>query len=168
MACTEEKEEIKSLKDELSQLQNKYDRLEKRQSKLDAMNKLFNQYSITSETDIHGNITYVSEPFLAISGFSKNELMGQPHNIVRHPDMPKEAFKEMWETIQAKKVWHGEVKNRKKDGGYYWVDSIVFPILNHDNEITGFKSIRVDITQKKKVHDVLDELISDENNHLIF
>lgn len=164
MDCTKEHEEIARLKKELSELKTQYKHLEQEQHQLDAMYQLFNKHSITSETDLNGIITYVSKPFLDISGYKETELLGQPHNIVRHPDMPKEAFKDMWETIQAKKVWQGEVKNRKKDGGYYWVESIVFPIFDHNNTVTGYKSIRVDITQKKKVHDVLDDLMNLEES----
>jgi PAS domain S-box-containing protein len=74
------------------------------------------------------------------------ELIGKPHNIVRHIDMPQEAFKEMWETIQAKQIWQGEVKNRKKDGGYYVVLSTVMPIVDSQGNIVEFMSVRHDIT----------------------
>ena len=75
--------------------------------------ELFNKYTITSETDTKGIITYVSEPFVDICGYSKEDLIGRSHRLIRHPDMPDSAFKEMWETITAKQIWRGEVKNRK-------------------------------------------------------
>jgi len=124
------------------------------------INDLFNKYTITSETDVKGVITYVSQPFIDISGYSKEELIGNTHRLIRHPDMPSEVFKQMWETITNKEIWHGEVKNRKKDGGYYWVDSVVFPIIEA-NEIVGYKSIRVDITAKKEEKELLNDLLGD-------
>jgi len=122
------------------------------------INDLFNKYTITSETDVHGVITYVSDPFVDISGYSREELLGSTHRLIRHPDMPDAVFKQMWQTITKKQIWTGEVKNRKKDGGYYWVDSVVFPILNKD-KIVGYKSIRVDITMKKRESELLHDLM---------
>ena len=125
------------------------------------INDLFNKYTITSETDVNGTITYVSQPFVDISGYSKEELLGSNHRLIRHPDMPDSVFKQMWDTITNKQIWSGEVKNRKKDGGYYWVDSVVFPIMKGD-EIIGYKSIRVDITAKKAAQEVLNNLLGEE------
>jgi len=82
---------------------------------------------ILSETDEKGMIVSINDDFLRISEFSEEELIGKPHNIVRHEDMPKAAFKDLWETIQNGKVWHGFVKNRTKSDGYYWVYATVFP-----------------------------------------
>lgn len=114
---------------------------------------LLNQYkkavdmtAIVSKTDLRGIITYVNERFCDISGYTKEELLGKSHNIIRHPDMPKEAFKSMWETIKQKKSWSGIIKNRKKDGGYYIVDTTVFPILDTNGDIIEYMSIRHDIT----------------------
>ncbi len=109
---------------------------------------------ITSTTDLKGIITSASDAFCEISGFSRKELIGTNHNISRHPDMPKSAFKAMWGTIQAGKVWRGRVKNIKKDGGYYWVDAIIEPIFDKQGRIEAYMSIRVDISDKVK----LDEL----------
>ncbi|MFA6788109.1 MAG: PAS domain S-box protein [Arcobacteraceae bacterium] len=74
----------------------------------------------------------------------------------------------MWKTIKSKSIWRGEVKNRKKDGNFYWVDSIVFPILNHQQEIIGYKSIRIDITDKKKLSGMLGDLLTNEEMILKF
>lgn len=164
MDCTQEREEIAQLKKALEEQKQKNEQLLQECTKLDAMNDLFNKYTITSETDTKGVITYVSEPFIEISGYSREELIGKPHNIVRHEDMSQEAFKELWETIKNKQIWRGEVKNRKKNGGYYWVDSIVFPLLDAQGNIEGYKSIRIDITHKKELHDVLGGLMSVEEN----
>lgn len=125
------------------------------------INALFNKYTITSETDLKGTITYVSQPFVDICGYTKEELLGSNHRLIRHPDMPDLVFQEMWDTITNKEIWSGEVKNRKKDGGYYWVDSVVFPIMDEEDNITGYKSIRVDITAKKEKEEILKDLLGE-------
>ncbi len=82
---------------------------------------------IVSETDEKGIMIYANEDFCKIAGYTKDELIGQPHNYVRHNDMPKAAFADMWETIQNGKIWKGIVKNKTKDGGFYWVNATAFP-----------------------------------------
>ncbi|VFR18254.1 probable methyl-accepting chemotaxis protein [plant metagenome] len=99
------------------------------------------QYLI-SKTDLKGRITYCNPAFLAISGFSREELLGQPHNIVRHPDMPPAAFADLWRTLQARKPWLAVVKNRHKHGGFYWVLANAMPVIE-DGEVTGYASVRV-------------------------
>ena len=96
---------------------------------------------IVSTTDPKGLITYVNDEFIRLSGFSREELMGQPHNLVRHPDMPAGAFKDLWDTVQAGKPWHGMVKNRCKNGDCYWVDANVTPMVER-GRIEGYVSIR--------------------------
>ena len=115
--------------------------------------------SIVSKTDPRGYITYVNEKFCKISGYTKDELIGKNHNIVRHPDMPKEAFKEMWDTIKNKKqIWQGIVKNRKKDGSFYYVDATIKPILDLNGNVLEYIALRIDITdimdQKKQLNDL--------------
>jgi len=102
----------------------------------------FSDGLIVSSTDLKGIITYANRKFCEIAGYTRQELMGKNHNIVRHPDMPKAAFKELWDTIQAGKEWTGVVKNLRKDGRYYWVYSHIAPILNNDGEITGYTAAR--------------------------
>jgi len=97
--------------------------------------------TLVSVTDIKGRITYCNPAFVAVSGFTNAELMGQSHNIVRHPDMPSEAFRDMWATIQSQQPWTGLVKNRRKNGDYYWVQANATPMLDGDR-ITGFLSVR--------------------------
>ena len=96
---------------------------------------------IVSTTDPRGIITYVNDEFIRLSGFSREELMGQPHNLVRHPDMPGGAFKDLWDTVQTGKPWHGMVKNRCKNGDFYWVDANVTPMVER-GKIEGYVSIR--------------------------
>jgi PAS domain S-box-containing protein len=96
---------------------------------------------IVSKTDAKGGLTYFNDQFVAASGFTEAELMGQPHNIIRHPDMPAEAFANLWTTLQAGKPWSGAVKNRRKNGDFYWVLATASPI-QENGRITGYTSIR--------------------------
>jgi PAS domain S-box-containing protein len=113
---------------------------------------------ITTETDKKGIITRVSQAFCKISGYTKEELIGKPHNIVRHPDMPKEVFKNMWDTLKKGKIWEGEVKNLKKDGGFYWVHAIISPKCTKAGGNCGYTVIRYDITDKKAVEELTANL----------
>lgn len=97
---------------------------------------------LISGTDAQGNITYCNEAFVAVSGYKKEELIGQPHNMIRHPDMPPAVFKEMWQTISSGRVWMGLVKNRRKDGDHYWVSAFVTPVLE-GKKVVGYESVRV-------------------------
>jgi aerotaxis receptor len=103
---------------------------------------------LISTTDINGNITYSNEAFIAISGYSQSELIGSPHNIVRHPDMPKAAFGVLWEHLKAGKSWMGVVKNRCKNGDFYWVSAYITPI-KENGRIVGFESVRVKPTREQ-------------------
>ncbi|HEX4918964.1 MAG TPA: PAS domain-containing methyl-accepting chemotaxis protein [Limnobacter sp.] len=96
---------------------------------------------IVTKTDLKGRITYANPAFVEISGFTLDELMGQPHNVVRHPDMPRDAFKDLWDTVRRDEPWKGLVKNRCKDGGYYWVDAYVTPLTQNGQKI-GYMSVR--------------------------
>lgn len=96
---------------------------------------------LISTTDLKGMITFVSDEFVRISGFEREELIGKSHNVVRHPDMPPAAFRDMWDTIKAGGSWRGMVKNRCKDGSYYWVDAFVSPVTK-DGRIIGYQSVR--------------------------
>jgi len=119
------------------------------------LKNLIDKYIISSSTDLKGKITEVSDAFCKISGYSREELIGKPHNIIRHKDMPKSAFKDLWDTIQAGKTWSGEVKNLKKDGGYYWVYANVEPLFNKKGDIEGYAAIRLDITDSVHLKDEL-------------
>ncbi len=111
-------------------------------------------YVITSSTDIRGTITEASSAFCEISGYSKEELIGRKHNLLRHPDMPTSLYDEMWRELKAGNVWRGEIKNRRKDGSSYWVFSTISPQFNEAHRIVGYSSIREDITDKKRVEEL--------------
>ncbi|MFK5913473.1 MAG: PAS domain-containing methyl-accepting chemotaxis protein [Woeseiaceae bacterium] len=98
--------------------------------------------AIMSTTDLKGALTYINQEFLDISGFTTDELIGKNHNVIRHPEMPSAAFENLWATLKSGKAWMGLVKNRCKNGDYYWVDAFVTPLAKN-GEITGYESTRV-------------------------
>lgn len=105
---------------------------------------------LVSITDLDGRITYANDEFCAVSGYSLDELIGQHHNIVRHPDMPKEAFGDLWQKLKRGDSWRGLVKNRCKNGGFYWVDAYVTP-LYEQGKIKGYQSVRTRPSQAQKI-----------------
>lgn len=113
---------------------------------------------IVSKTDSKGIITYANSEFCRVSGFNKEELLGKPHNIVRHIDMPKEIFEQMWYTIkELKKPWIGKIKNQKKEGSEYWVHAIINPILDIQGNIIEYIAIRTDITELETTKEYLQK-----------
>ena len=124
--------------------------------------------SLVSKTDTRGIITYVNDTFAKLSGYTKEELLGKSHNIVKHPDMPSSIFKEMWETIQSKQVWRGVIKNRKKNGDTYYVRSTISPIVDADDRIVEYIAIRTDITELESYRELLEERLSLSNNNLLY
>lgn len=103
---------------------------------------------IVSETNEKGIITYANNDFCTIAGFSKEELIGKPHSLVRHQDMPKAAFEDLWKTVKAGKIWNGIVKNRTKNGGFYWVNATAYPSKTRNGEIR-YISVRVKPTKEE-------------------
>ena len=112
---------------------------------------------VVSKTDITGHITYVNDTFCKLSGYNQEELINHPHSMIRHPDVPSKVYKKMWETISAKKSWHGEIKNRAKDGSTYYVDAHIFPLVNHKNKITEYIAIRSNVTHRVKTKKNLEK-----------
>jgi len=101
----------------------------------------FEGRAIISQTDTKGTITFANRQFCDVSGYKIDELVGQPHNIVRHPDMPRAVFEKMWKNIKSGQAWHGLIKNLRKDGLYYWIEMEILPIKNGDDEeIIGYIS----------------------------
>ena len=116
--------------------------------------KIVDENVLTSSTDLDGNITYASEAFCEISGYSKDELIGTNHRIIRHSDMKESTYKELWETITSGKTWKGEIKNKKKNGDYYWVKASISPMFDNKGEIISYTAIREDITDKKIIEEI--------------
>jgi len=100
--------------------------------------------TLVSTTDLQGRIVYCNGAFVTVSGYSREDLLGQPHNMIRHPDMPPEAFRDMWATIQSGQPWSAMVKNRRKDGDHYWVQANVTPLLDERGKPNGFMSVRTE------------------------
>ncbi|WP_416824195.1 PAS domain-containing protein [Helicobacter ganmani] len=119
---------------------------------------------IVSKTDLKGRILYGNRIFIELSGYAEKELLGKPHNIVRHPDMPKVIFKFLWSFIQQRKEIIAYVKNLSKDGSYYWVKAYVTPSFNSKGEIVGYHSIRLKPTEqaKKTINALYKELLEVE------
>lgn len=124
---------------------------------------------IISRTDLRGIITYANETFAQISGYEVDELLGKPHNIVRHPDMPKSVFKGLWEALKMGQKWEGAVKNLRKDGGFYWVWAEISTV-EKDGRVVEYKSMRSPIAPQDKItYQRLYESmkISEENQILV-
>jgi len=117
--------------------------------------KAISQVAIVAYTDLQGRITYANENFSKISGYALEELYNQDHRLLNSGLHDKFFFADLYKTIMAKKVWRGEIRNKCKDGTYYWVDTQIIPILNKEGEIQNFASIRFDITQRKIMEESL-------------
>lgn len=167
------------------ELMEAYDMIEQHnitlKSEVDETSLLLEQYKlaidttmVVSKTDSKGRITYVNQTFCDLSGYTAEELIGKPHNIVRHPDVPKEVFKEMWETIRSKKSWHGELPNRRKDGTAYYVDAHIFPLLDKNNEIVEYMAIRSDVTKRVEMEQKLikehryNQMLFNDQENIVF
>ncbi len=133
----------------LRQVQNSNEKVNKLAEELNFQIFALNQHAIVSSADVLGNITYVNERFCEISGFSKEELIGNNHRIVKSNEHSKAVFVDMWETISSGNVWQGEIKNKTKSGGFYWVSASIVPFLDEGGEPFKYISIRTDITKRK-------------------
>jgi PAS domain S-box-containing protein len=125
--------------------------------------RVINESSTVSRTDLNGNITYINERFCKLNGYNQDELLGKAHSILRSPDTPKSFFKELWETIQSKQVWQGIFKNLTKNGDITYMDTTIVPILDINNEIIEYMSIRHDVTQlvnlRQEIEDTQKEVV---------
>lgn len=127
---------------------------------------VFDGRSLISETDTKGIITYINRKFTEMTGYTSDEVIGKAHNILRHPDMPRSAFEEMWKVIQTGKIWEGYVKNLRKDGKYYWVVVHIVPKLDDEGKIIGYIASRKvpDRIKLKTIEQQYHELVKQESN----
>jgi PAS domain S-box-containing protein len=163
----------------LLQKVDKYAKIIIAEKEINSKNKLLAEYkkavdasSIVSMTDSKGIITYANEKFCNISGYSLEELVGSRHNIVRHPEIDDEVYKQLWETITDKRVWKGVIKNISKNNNTYWVDSTIVPMLDEENNIKEYMSIRTDVTDLmfqremiEQMSNAQDSIVAHATNH---
>jgi PAS domain S-box-containing protein len=133
---------------------------------LEQYKEIVDRSAVVSKTDIYGLITYVNSKFCESSGYCEEELIGKSHNIIRHPDMPSEEFENLWMTIKSAKPWFGKVKNRKKNGDAYYVDTVINPVLNDNGEIIEYIAIRHDITELEQYKDLLKDELQIKNKNM--
>jgi PAS domain S-box-containing protein len=142
-----------------SKVKMKTIKIHKQKEYLKSLLEIYDKNVIFSRTDLKGTILHVSDAFCKISGYTKRELIGQNHNIIRHPDMPKETFKYLWDCLKKGQKVNLEVKNRKKDGSYYWVDAEFDPYFDLKGNHVGYSAVRKDITANKDIDDIQREII---------
>lgn len=123
--------------------------------------------SIVSKTDTSGKITYVNKRFCETSGYTQEELLGKNQNIIRHPDNPSHMYKKLWDTIKSKQFWEGTVRNINKEGDSYYVKTTICPILDHNDEIAEFLSIRQDITELELYKEAIEEQLAIATKEII-
>ena len=145
-------DEIKKLSEDVNFMTKS---LKKSNKELSNFKVGMDEADIVAKTDVHGNIIYVNNKFCEISKYSKEELLGQNHRILKSGYHSKEFFDNMWKTISSGKIWHDEIKNRAKDGSFYWVKTVITPIFDDNGIITEFLAIRTDITNRKKAEENL-------------
>lgn len=133
---------------------------------LEEYKRIVDVSALVSIADLQGIITYVNDKFIKVSGYSREELMGQPHSIVRHPDTSSSVFKKLWKTILNKQIWQGTIKNKNKSGNSYYVKTTIAPILDQNDNIVEFISIREDVTKLTEALKNAKRLESEKKEYL--
>lgn len=157
---------VKQLKNDNNILEMK---LDEKESELNSLMNLYDDNVIASKTDLRGRITYASRGFCRTSEYSEEELVGQPHNIVKHPHASKKVFRSLWKDLRDDKVWKGEMYNLSKSGKGYWVETIISPEFDYHGNKIGYSSVRHDITAQKKLEDMtltLEKKVKDRTREL--
>ncbi|RXJ90255.1 hypothetical protein CRV01_03600 [Arcobacter sp. CECT 8983] len=122
-----------------------------KKSKLNSVSKSIDKYVIVAETNLKGKITYVSQAFCDVSGYKKEELIGKPMNVIRHPDISNRFYENMWQKLLSNQIWEGEIKNIDKNGNSYWVRGNISPIFDINNKKVGYRSIRINVSDEKQL-----------------
>ena len=134
------------------------DELKQRNKRLKELEETLSSYVIMTTTDLNGNIIDVSEEFCKISGYTKDELLGQPHNIIRHPDMPKESFALFWKALKSGESFNGEISNLTKDGKTFICESFAYPNFDNDGQVISYTGLRKDVTAKRMLETLNEDL----------
>ncbi|MBK6263975.1 PAS domain-containing protein [Marivirga sp. S37H4] len=157
----QQEEELKQNMEEMSaqaeEMERNMNRMETLQQEMQARENILDETTIISEADLFGNIIYTNNKLSEVSKYSKEEMMGKPHSLFRHPDMPKEIFKSVWNTIQSGKMFRGIIKNRAKDGSVYWVDAVISPVMNENNKPIKYVGVRYVIEEEKIAQQLFDK-----------
>jgi PAS domain S-box-containing protein/diguanylate cyclase (GGDEF)-like protein len=150
--------------DEIGQITNEFNILSKELANnlsfLNSYKNIMDKANIVTKADLKGNIIYVNSNFEKVSGYTKDEAIGKPHNIVRDPNTPKEIFEDMWKKIQDKKTWRGILKNQTKYGDYYWIDTVIEPVIDNNGNIVEYIAVRHDITELVKQREKLKTIVN--------
>ena len=146
-------EELTSMQE---QLNSQFGEMKIMKEALEVREKVFGHTTILSESDAYGTITYVNDKLCKVSKYNREELIGKPHNVFRHPDMPKQLFAMMWDTIKSGKTFTGIVKNRAKDGSIYWVDAVIVPIKDKDGKVIKYVGARYHIANTDIAEDLFE------------
>jgi len=160
--------ETEKLKEEIKKLQEEVKNLKEENFYLKQIKDAIDKTIILSKTDPQGIITDVNKMFEKISGYKKEELIGKPHNIVRHPDVPKLVFKKMWDTIKRGKIFKGVIKNKAKDGKDYYVVANIVPIFDEEGKIKEYIALRVDITKRMKAQKEYEKFSNNIVKYFLF
>jgi PAS domain S-box-containing protein len=155
---TAQEEEIRQ---NLEEMQATQEEMELVQRQMEAQNSIINSTAIVSKTDLLGNITYVNDEFVKWAKYSREEVMGKNHRILRHEDMPAAAFEDMWKTISSGNIWRGEVKNKAKDGSIYWVDAIIAPIMDENGKPKEYIAQRFVINEQKAKQEEMAQMLEE-------
>lgn len=137
------------------------EKIARRTQRLNKTLEIINQYVYTTHTNKNGVITYASDAFCDLCGYSKEELIGQTHRLIKHPDNPSSAFAPLWKTLLKGESYHGTVKNRRKNGEDFWLESYIVPDMDEEGEIIGFQAFRINITDKKNL-EILNEVLEEK------
>ncbi|WNB16809.1 PAS domain-containing protein [Marivirga arenosa] len=157
----QQEEELRQNMEELSaqsdEMEKQMHEMEKMQAEMQAREQILNESTIVSEADLFGTITYVNQKLIDTAKYSREEMIGKPHSIFRHPDMPSEVYKLLWDTIKSGNVFRGIVKNKAKDGSVYWVDAVISPVLDAEGKPKKYVGVRYVIEQEEIAQKLFDE-----------
>lgn len=157
----QQEEELRQTMEEMyaqtEEMESNMKEMEKIQAEMKAREEILNESTIVSESDIYGTITYANDKLVQVAKYSREEMLGKPHSLFRHPEVSKKLFKALWDTIKAGEIFRGVIKNRAKDGSTYWVDAIISPVLDKDGKPEKYIAVRYVIENSEIAQKLYDE-----------